>query len=194
MIYETGSVKMSEASYEFDPCSLDGSDKEAPKEKVTLDNWKPTEYKPKIVASKWRQESIGTNFNQQPGIDELHKILMYLKKKASDADIMHAFGISAETLIAIKKDKYDPVDGISLDNQSKIYKEFKRLEDRIDSLLRGINHIAKCIFIDKKSKDEYKKSFKKPKKATPGKKPKINKKEEDEEICEQNDYFSGEEE
>jgi hypothetical protein len=192
MTYETGSVKMSEASYEFDPCSIDESDKED--EPVTLDNWKPSTEKPKIVPSKWREEQIGTNFNQQPGIDVLNKIHMYLKKKASDADIMHAFGISAETLIAIKKDKYDPVDGISLDNQSKIYKEFKRIEDRIDSLLRGINNIAECIFIDKKSKDEYKKSFKKPKKAAPGKKPKIKKKEEDEEICEQNDDCSGEEE
>lgn len=180
---------MSEASYEFDPCSIDGSDQED--EPVTLDNWKPSENKPKIVASKWRQESIGTNFNQQPGLDELNKIHMFLKKKACDADIMKAFGISAETLIAIKKDKYDPVDGISLDNQSKIYKEFKRLEDRIESLLRGINHIAECMFTDKKSKADYKKSFKKPKKAKIEKKPKD---EESEEICEQSDNFGGEEE
>jgi DNA gyrase/topoisomerase IV subunit A len=180
---------MSEASYEFDPCSIDGSDQE--EEPVTLDNWKPSEHKPKIVASKWRQDSIGTNFNQQPGLDELNKIHMFLKKKASDADIMKAFGISAETLIAIRKDKYDPVDGISLDNQSKIYKEFKRLEDRIESLLRGINHIADCMFIDKKSKADYKKSFKKPKKAKVEKKPKD---EEYEEMCEQNDDFSPEEE
>lgn len=184
-----------EASYEFDPCSIDDSDKE--EEPVTLDNWKPSTDKPVVVASKWRQDSIGTNFNQQPGIDELHKIHMYLKKKASDSDIMKAFGITAETLIAIKKDKYDPVDGISLDNQSKIYKEFKRLEDRIESLLRGINHIGECMFIDKKSKADFKKSFKKPKKASPGKKPKVEKNEqydESEEICEQNDNFGGEEE
>ena len=141
---------MSEASYEFDPCSIDESDKE--EEPVTLDNWKPSNEKPVIVASKWRQDAIGTNFNQQPGIDELHKIHMFLKKKASDAEIMKAFGITCETLVAIKKDKYDPVDGISLDNQSKIYKEFKRLEERIESVLRGINHIAEIMFIDKKEK------------------------------------------
>ena len=167
-----------EASYEFDPCSIDESDKE--EEPVTLDNWKPTEHKPKIIASQWRQDAIGTNFNQQPGIDELNKIHMYLKKKASDCEIMKAFGITAETLVAIKKDKYDPVDGISLDNQSKIYKEFKRLEDRIDSLLRGIDYIAECMFTTKKDKAAYKKSFKKPKKATPDKKPKS---QESEEIC-----------
>ena len=182
---------MSEASYEFDPCSIDGSDQEEP---VTLDNWKPSSKQPKIVASKWRQEQIDGNYNQQPGIDELQKIHMYLKKKASDSEIMNAFGISSETLVAIKKDKYDPVDGISLDNQSKIYKEFKRIEDRIDSLLRGINHIAECMFIDKKSKAEYKKSFRKPKKAKAGKKPKCEKNEECDEICEQNDDFSPEEE
>ena len=180
---------MSEASYEFDPCSIDGSDQED--EPVTLENWKPSENKPKIVASKWSQESIGTNFNQQPGLDELNKIHMYLKKKASDYDIMKAFGINAETLVAIKKDKYDPVDGISLDNQSKIYKEFKRLEDRIDSLLRGIDYIAECMFSSTKDKAAYKKSFKKPKKAKIEKKPKDD---ESEEICEQSDNFGGEEE
>ena len=185
---------MSEASYEFDPCSIDGSDQEEP---VTLDNWKPSNEKPLIVASQWRQDAIGTNFNQQPGLDELNKIHMYLKKKASDSDIMKAFGITCETLVAIKKDKYDPVDGISLDNQSKIYKEFKRLEERIESLLRGINHIAEIMFIEKKEKAEFKKSFKKPKKAKAVKKPKVEKNDEydeGDEICEQNDDFSPEEE
>lgn len=168
------------------------SDKE--EEPVTLDNWKPTEHKPKIIASQWRQDAIGTNFNQQPGLDELNKIHMYLKKKASDSDIMKAFGINAETLVAIKKDKYDPVDGISLDNQSKIYKEFKRLEDRMDSLLRGIDYISECMFSSKKDKAAYKKSFKKPRKASPGKKPKVEKNEEYEEICEQNTADCPEEE
>jgi DNA-binding Xre family transcriptional regulator len=151
---------MAEESYTFDPCSIDGSDKE----KVTLDNYKPTVHKPLIVPSSWRQNQIGDNFNQQPGMDELKKIMMYLKRKASDSEIMKAFGITAETLVSIKKDKYDPVEGISLDNQSKIYKEFKRLEDRIDSLLRGINFISECMFTDRISKDAYKKSFRKPKK------------------------------
>lgn len=151
---------MSEQSYEFDPCEIDGSNTE----EITLDNWKPTLNKPKIIPSKWRQESIGNNFNQEPGIDELNKIHMYLKKKVSDAEIMNAFGINAETLIAIKKDRYDPVDGISLDNQSKIYKEFKRLEDKIDNMMRGLNYISECMFITKKDKELFKKSMKKQKK------------------------------
>ena len=153
---------MNGQSYEFDPCSIDESDKQ--EEKITLDNWKPTSEKPKIIASTWRQESIGTDFNQQPGIDELHKIKMYLKKKTSDSDVMKAFGITAETLIAIKKDKYDPVDGISLDNQSKIYKEFRNIESKIEGFLRGLNYMADVMFIDKEEKDKFKKSMKKSKK------------------------------
>jgi len=180
---------MSEASYEFDPCSIDGSDQED--KPVTLDNWKPTADKPKIVPSKWRQDSIGTNFNQEPGLDELQKIQMFLKKKASDADIMKAFGITAETLIAIKKDKYDPIDGISLDNQSKIYKEFRKIDEKIEGFLRGLNYIAETIFFDKEEKDKFKKSMKKPKKAKAVKKPKGKCADE---ICEQSDNCHGEEE
>lgn len=180
---------MTEESYEFDPCSIDGSDQE--EEVETMDNWKPSIKQPKIVASQWRQDQIAGNYNQQPGLDELNKIHMYLKKKASDADIMHAFGINAETLIAIKKEKYDPIDGISLDNQSKIYKEFKRLEEKIESLLRGINHMGKIMFVDKEEMANFKKAFKKPKKVKADKKPKC---EEYDEICEQNDDFREEEE
>jgi hypothetical protein len=180
-------MSKTETSYEFDPCSIDGSDKE----EVTLDNWKPTKYEPKIIASNWRQEAIGTNFNQEPGIDELKKIRMYLKKKASDSDIMKAFGINAETLVAIKKDKYDPVEGISLDNQSKIYKEFKRLENRIDSLFNGIDHIAECIFITEEDKKTYKNSFKKTKAK---KEKKVKKNLEYDGMCEQSDNFGDDEE
>src|SRR6185369_10416128 len=91
-----------EQSYNFDPCTLDDSQDD----EVTLDNWKPTPKNDGIIQSEWRQKQIGNNFNQQPGIDELKKIDMYLKKKKSDADIMRAFGINAETLVAIKKNKY----------------------------------------------------------------------------------------
>jgi hypothetical protein len=116
---------------------------------------------------------------------------MYLKKKASDSDIMKAFGINAETLVAIKKDKYDPVEGISLDNQSKIYKEFKRLENRIDSLFNGIDHIAECIFITEEDKKTYKNSFKKTKAK---KEKKVKKNLEYDGMCEQSDNFGDDEE
>ena len=161
---------MSEASYEFDPCSIDGSDTEE-EEQVTLDNWKPSK-KAKIIPSKWRQQMIGSNFNQEPGLDELHKINGFLKKKVPDSEIMNAFGITADTLVAIKKDKYDPIDGISLDNQSKIYKEFRKVEEKMDGFLRGLNYLAETMFIDRKEKEKFIKSMKKPKRVSTAKKDK----------------------
>lgn len=121
---------------------------------VTLDNWKPREKQATLVCSQWRQDQIGDDFNQQPSIDDLHKIQMHLKKKIPDLDIMKAFGINAQTLVAIKKEKYDPVDGISLDNQSKIYKEFQLLKEQIDGLFNGLNFIADmvCNYRDEKVK------------------------------------------
>jgi DNA-binding Xre family transcriptional regulator len=151
---------MSETSYEFDPCELDESEDE----EVTLDNWKPKVFQKEIATSEWRQKSIGNNFNQHPGLDELKKIHVYLNKKVSDSDLMKAFGINAETLIAIKKNKYHPVDGISLDNLSKIYEEFDSIEKKIDNCLRAINYIASIIFLDSEEKDKYKLACKKPKK------------------------------
>jgi hypothetical protein len=163
---------MGNRSYEFDPCSIDGSDKEG----VTLDNWKPNTMKPEIVQSEWRKNQIADNNNQQPGLDDLKKIKMFLSQKKSDAEIMKVFGITAEMLVAIKKDKYSPVDGISLDNQSKIYKEFTRLETKILLLEAAINYIAEAIFFDKDSKKEFLKATQKAKKVK-----KIPKKCQDEE-------------
>ena|ERR1700675_2577727 len=131
--------------YYFDSCTLDNSQDE----EITLDNWKPTPKSEGIIHSEWRQKQIGNNFNQEPGIDELKKIEMYVKKKKSDADIMKAFGINAETLVAIKKNKYCPIDGISLDNLSKIYAEFKAFNKTILRLQRSSHYLAKILFIDK---------------------------------------------
>lgn len=130
-------------------------------EEVTFVNWKPSQKKPNIVQSQWRKEQIGNNYNQQPGLDGIRKIQSYLKKKVPDAEIMQAFGISAETLIAIKLDKYDPVSGISLDNQSKIYKEFKIINDKLESLTGAINFIGRALFIDKQDKIAFRQSFQK---------------------------------
>jgi hypothetical protein len=166
---------MGNRSYEFDPCSIDGSDKE----EVTLDSWKPNSKKPEIVQSEWRKNQIADNNNQQPGLDDLKKIQMFLSQKKSDGEIMKVFGITAEMLVAIKKDKYSPVDGISLDNQSKIYKEFTRLETKILLLETALNFIADTIFFDKEAKKEFLKATKK---ATKGKKlPKKCRDEEEEE-------------
>lgn len=135
-------------SYEFDPCTLDGSDKE---DEVTLDNWKPTERKPSLQKSQWRQDQNNGHCNLEPGIDELAKINMYVKKKYADSEIMSVFGINSETLVAIKRGCYSPVDGISLDNQSKIYKEFARIDKKLSTFLDAFKFIADNLFTDKES-------------------------------------------
>jgi hypothetical protein len=149
--------------YTFDPAELDGSqddntDKEdLEEEKITLDNWKPTKKEPDTLKqSEWRKLQNGNNFNQEPGIDELKKIEMYLKKKKADAEIMNAFGINAETLIAIKRDKYCPVHGIHLDNLSKIYQEFKSIDQKISYIKRATHYLGNVLFIEQDALEEYK--------------------------------------
>lgn len=141
--------------YDFDPCTLDDSQYDEDEE-VTLDNWKPTPKSDGIIQSKWRKKQIGNNFNQEPGLDELKKIKIHLKNKKSDSDIMQTFGINAETLVAIKRNKYCPVDGISLDNLSKIYAEFKVLENAISRLQHSSDYFAKILFIQKEDLADYK--------------------------------------
>lgn len=132
-----------EASYEFDPCSIDGSNLEENVES-TLESWKPrNKERPAVPKSEWRQQQIDGNYHQEPGIDEIKKIKMYLKKKYPDYQIMDAFGITSETLVAIKRDCYDPIDGISLDNQSKIYKEFQRIEKILSNMMNGVEYLSK---------------------------------------------------
>jgi len=144
---------MGDLSYEFDVCSVDGSDKE-----VTLDEWKPSVKDNSIQKSEWRKNQNNGDYDQQPGLDELKKINMYLKKDYPDSQIMDTFGISSETLVAIKRGCYDPIEGISLDNQIKIYKEFSRLNQKIGKLNRKIEQfqeVFRFIF----EKDEEKRAF-----------------------------------
>lgn len=138
--------------YEFDPTTFDESEDE----QITLDNWKPSKKESKIIQSEWRKRQIGTNFNQEPGVDDLKKIQMFLKKKRPDAEVMTAFGISAEVLVAIKKGFYCPMEGINMDNINKIQKEFKRVDEIIKKLRRGADYIAEILFIDKKDLKKYK--------------------------------------
>ncbi len=133
------------ASYEFDPCSLDGSDKDVP---ISIDSWKPTAKKDGIPRSDWRQQQNDGDYNQQPGLDDLKKIKIYLKKKYPDYQIMDAFGISCETLVAIKRNCYHPVGGIALDDQSKLYKHFSLIDKKISRICDALkfisdNHIEK---------------------------------------------------
>lgn len=145
---------MTNKSYEFDPCELDGSNQE--EEPVTLDTWKPKPKKTELAQSEWRKNQIGDNFNQQPGIDDLRKIQALLKKKKPDSEIMRVYGVNAETLVAIKDNRYHPVDGISLDNLVKIYNEFERLDRKIDKIRGYVLMIFSILFPKQDWKDAYK--------------------------------------
>jgi len=158
-------IKMNN-SYEFDPCTLDDSEEDD----ITLDNWKPTPKENKIIQSKWRKAKIGENNNQEPGLDELNKIEMYLKRKSPDSEIMKVFGITAETLVAIKRGRYCPVDGIGLDNLSKIQNEFKRLDNALIKTRRGIEYLAKTLFINTEDLKEFKDYCENKKKKAQGRK------------------------
>jgi len=132
-----------EASYTFDPCSLDAEEVE---EKITLDNWRPRIIdESKIVRSNWRDQQNKGLEDIQPGLDELKKILVYIKKNKSETSIMDTFKISAETLIAIKKGLYDPVDGIYLDDHIKVIKQFQKVDKKLTKLQNAITFIAETM-------------------------------------------------
>ncbi len=120
-------------------------------EHITLDNWKPTTKINTMVKSQWRKEANGDHFDQKPGLDEIRKIKTHIKKSKKDYEIMEAFGIDCETLIAIKKDKYHPIDGISMDNLSKIYKAFGLIEKKITNLYQALNMLSDNAFDDKQT-------------------------------------------
>ncbi len=132
---------MIEESYEFDPCTIDGSDKSTDGFQ-SIDDWKPTITKRRIPRSQWREEANQGMFDLKPGLNDISKIEGFIKKKYDDYDIMEVFGINAETLIAIKRGCYDPIDGISLDNQSKIYREFKKVERELQKIKYELTLIA----------------------------------------------------
>jgi hypothetical protein len=123
---------------------------------VTLDTWKPSEKKEGLIQSNWRREKIGDNFNQHVDYSDLRKIKAYLKKNASDYEIMRVFGITAEKLVAIKKNKYTPENGIEPDN-----KELDAIEDKLIILKIAIDYIAEMIFISEESRLDYESSCRK---------------------------------
>jgi len=130
---------MQEATYEFDPAELDGSQDDLESE-VTLDNWKPT---PKThnfrTPSKWRNEMNCRGLGyMEPGLDEIHKIRVYLKNKISDLEIMDTFAINADTLSAIKNNRYDPVDGMMENQNQVLQRKCDLLEKRIEDIKKKI--------------------------------------------------------
>ena len=114
-----------------------------------IDDWKPSEKPNGISQAEWRKKQIGTDYDQTPTLDDFKKIKMFLKKNHSDAEIMGVFGITANTLMAIKEDRYCPVDGIELDNLSKIYNEFQRVDKRANKLEVSLKYLIKFLFTEK---------------------------------------------
>jgi hypothetical protein len=141
-------------SYEFDPCQFDEP------EATTIDNWKPSAGKTNnIVKSEWRQLQNAGRCNLEPGIDDLKKIEVRLKNKFPDSQIMDEFGITAETLVAIKRGCYCPIEGISLDNLSKIYKEFSSINIKIDKKIEKVFKVFAFLHdnvVPKKHKEKFK--------------------------------------
>ena len=78
----------------------------------------------------------------------MRKIHSHLVNNVPDSGIMDAFGINCETLIAIKKDKYCPVEGIKLDTLDKIYKHFDFTEKKLAYLYRANKYLSKLLFMD----------------------------------------------
>jgi hypothetical protein len=162
---------MKDGMYEFDPEIFDADTED---DFESIDNWKPSEKSKKLITSEWRKNRIGNDFNQQPDLDDLIKIKSFLKKGYPDFEIMENFGINSEVLSAIKKNNYCAVEGIKLDNLTKIFNEFKKIENSISKNNLSIKYILKTICRKETKLNEYKEFIKKESKSK-----KAMKKEED---------------
>lgn len=137
-------------SYYFDPSSLDREDenREDVSEEITLDDWKPRKKGNKLIKSDWRRKQNGNDHNLQPSFDDVKKIKVYLQKRYPDIEIMEAFAISGDTLVAIKKDKYCPVEGILFDDLELVFDEIKNIKSAIKKLQKETSYIATNFFND----------------------------------------------
>jgi hypothetical protein len=134
-------------AYEFDPCSIDGSDKP---DVVTIDNWKPAEKKDKFRArSDWRKESNKIGGKNDIGRNDLQKIKAYIKNDVSDASIKKTFNITSEVLYAIRKNKFCVIEGIIEDDIDVLKREMKAVKTKLDSLKIDIGLMAQVLLTDK---------------------------------------------
>jgi hypothetical protein len=131
---------------------------------ITLDNWQPSIKKSKIIQSEWRKKANNGNYNIKPDLDDLLKIRKYLKNGYADYEIMQAFGLSSEIFLAIKKNKYCPVEGILQDNlterlekfESKIIADFRETRKKVNALSKEINSMKGIIPENKEIKSKNK--------------------------------------
>ncbi len=132
---------------------------------IKLDEWKPeAKGRPSLVPSKWREESINGNFNQEPGLSDLRKIKFAIKRKYPDHEVMQAFGLNAETLVSIKTESYSAAEGlrhfypkdIVIGKELKMNLELQKLEDVVKGILAAVDYMGDVLFIDKKQRKEFK--------------------------------------
>lgn len=155
---------MQEASYYFDPCSLDDDEYEdelkAKKavdeecEAISIDSWKPSEKKSQFrQESKWRKEENKKRPKDAVDLDDLKKIKAYLSRDVEHKRIMKIFNITNKVLTAIAKNKYSVTDGIILDDVDKLHLKIKKLEKQIESNAIENQHIINALMQDKKLKE-----------------------------------------
>lgn len=129
-------------------------------DQISIDTWKPTITPSHIIQSDWRKKEIGDNFDGRPSLDDLLKIRKHLKRLVPDYQIMQTFGISANTLMAIKRDKYCPVDGILTDNfmtqleefKKQISSDFRETRRKVTALEKRISTLAAMMNLSEANK------------------------------------------
>ena len=133
-------------------------------DEISIDDWKPNIPEKKLVQSKWRKETIGDNYNQDVGLDELRKINVAIKKKFTDHEILKAYGITAETLVRIKEGKLNPETGnmrgkLDMDNNFDemlaMRKKISVLQTRIYGITSTFKELAKILYSDKDQQQEF---------------------------------------
>lgn len=122
---------------------------------ISMEQWEPAKKEEKIVQSQWRKNQVNENYERQPCLDDLRKINVFIKKKIPDHEIMRTFGINSDVMIAIKRKKYCPVEGIKLDNLCKIYIEFEKISKKINKIKRGNDYLASILLISDEEKTKY---------------------------------------
>ena len=133
-------------------------------DEISMDDWKPNIPEKKLIQSKWRKETIGDNYNQDVGLDELRKINVAIKKKFPDHEILKAYGITAETLVRIKEGKLNPETGntrgkLDMDNNFDemlaMRKKISVLQTRIYGITSTFKELAKILYQDKDQQTEF---------------------------------------
>lgn len=113
----------------------------------SIEDWRPSVIKRRTVPiSAWRQAQIAGNYNQKVGARDLKKIQGFIKRGAPEFEILESFGISAETLIAIKKNRYEAGTGIVDDRVEFVLEDIKPLLKKAHKYRKALDSIAVNLF------------------------------------------------